>query len=153
MADMHQVALGVVAVGMMVAAPILCVVIYDLLVGRFDALLERLRQRRIEVAGHRRDIRALRHQRGVPIEQVAADLRRLRRVIAVESGGSAAHHLGNRLAYDRVLGQACTMLDIEHELGDTTVGMTRDIERLRVEAQLEGAGLVLTNPPRYGKAA
>lgn len=152
MVDTHQLVLGALAVGIMVGVPILCVVAYDAAVGRFDDLVHRFRQERVESAEHRREVRALRRQRGVPIERVAADLRRLRGVIAVE-GHSSAHHLGNRLAYDRVLAQACTMLDIEHDLADATVGMERDIERLRVEAELERAGMILANPPRYGKAA
>lgn len=152
MADTHQLVLGAVAVGIMVGVPILCVLAYDFAVGRFDDIVQRFRQEYVESAEHRREVRALRHQRGVPIERVAADLRRLRGVIAVE-GHSAAHHLGNRMAYDRVLSQACTMLDVEHDLDDATVGMERDIERLRIEAELERAGLVLTTPPRYGKAA
>ena len=41
------------------------------------------------------------------------------------------------MAYDQVLIQACSMLEIEHELRDATSGMERDIERLRVEAELE----------------
>lgn len=152
MGDSHQLLLGVLAVGIMVGVPILCVVAYDLAVGRFDDFVYRFRQQHVESSEHRREVRALRRQRGVPIERVAADLRRLRGVIAVE-GHSAAHHLGNRLAYDRVLAQACTMLDIQHALAEATVGMERDIERLRVEAELERAGLILSIPPRYGKAA
>jgi hypothetical protein len=60
--------------------------------------------------------------------------------------------MGNRMAYDRVLMQACEMLEIEHELGNDSVGMERDIERIRVEAELERAGVVLSER-RYGQAA
>ena len=44
------------------------------------------------------------------------------------------------------------MLEIEHELGNDSVGMERDIERIRVEADLERAGVVLSER-RYGQAA
>jgi hypothetical protein len=52
----------------------------------------------------------MRHQQGVPLEQVAANLRRLRGVLTVDAHRSAAHQMGNRLAYDQVLIQACEML-------------------------------------------
>ena len=60
--------------------------------------------------------------------------------------------MGDRLAYDQVLIQACEMLEIEHDLKDETAGMERDIERLRVEAELERAGVVLSER-NYGQAA
>ena len=60
--------------------------------------------------------------------------------------------MGNRLAYDRVLIQACTMLGMEHELDADTSGIERDIERLRIEADLERIGVVISTR-RYGQAA
>ena len=48
--------------------------------------------------------------------------------------------------------QACSMLEIEHELGEQTSGMERDIERLRVEAELERAGMTVTARD-FGQAA
>jgi hypothetical protein len=60
--------------------------------------------------------------------------------------------MGNRMAYDQVLIQACEMLQIEHDLAGQSAGMERDIERLRVEAELERAGVVLSDR-RYGQAA
>ena len=60
--------------------------------------------------------------------------------------------MGNRLAYDLLLTQACEMLEIEHELATESIGFERDIERFRVEAELERAGLMLTDR-RYGQAA
>ena len=44
------------------------------------------------------------------------------------------------------------MLEIEHDLSLETAGFERDIERIRVEAELERAGVMVTNP-RYGQAA
>src|SRR5205085_12030415 len=54
---------------------------------------------------HRRNVKALRRQQGRPLEQVVADLRRLRLAVAQDAQRSAAHQLGNRLAYDRLLSQ------------------------------------------------
>jgi hypothetical protein len=48
--------------------------------------------------------------------------------------------------------QICEMLSIEHELGRESLGVERDIERFRVEAELERAGVVLSDR-RYGQAA
>ncbi|GAB3748181.1 hypothetical protein [Microlunatus parietis] len=112
-----------------------------------DRVAEAVRQR----AEHHRNVSALRHQCGIPIERLAADLRRLRRIVAADAGSSAAHQLGNRLAYDRLLVQCCAMLGIEHELDSGLAGHARDIERLRVEAELERAGVVLSTG--YGRAA
>jgi len=114
-------------------------------------LVERIAEAVRQKAEHQRNVSALRHQHGIPIERLAADLRRLRRIIACDATSSAAHQYGNRLAYDRLLTQACAMLDITHELDRPTVGHERDIERLRVEAELERAGVVLST--RYGRAA
>ena len=54
--------------------------------------------------------------------QLAADLRRLRAILGSDSHKSAAHQMGNRLAYDKLLMQACEMLEIEHELATDSVG-------------------------------
>jgi hypothetical protein len=152
MVDPYQVALSIVAVAIMIGVPIICVVVYDLLAGRWDDKISRLRASRAESQEHRRNVRLLRHQQGVPIEQVAANLRRLRRAVATDANRSAAHQMGNRLAYDRVLVQACAMLDVEHDLCKDSSGLERDIERFRVEAELERAGVVISDR-RYGQAA
>ena len=49
--------------------------------------------------------------------------------------------------------QVCAMLEIEHNLEDKTSGMERDIERFRVEAELERAGVTLSDRPGYNQAA
>ncbi len=152
MVDAYQVVLSVVAVAIMIGVPIICVVLYDLLAGRWDDSIGRWRESRHVSAEHRRNVRALRHQQGAPIEQVAANLRRLRSVVATDAHRSAAHQIGNRLAYDRVLIQACEMLHLEHDLSQESTGLERDIERFRVEAELEGAGVVISDR-RYGQAA
>ena len=150
--DLYQVILGGIAVALMVLIPILAVVIYDLLVGRWDGGLRRWRDRRSSAAAHRQAVRELRHQQGVPIEQLAADLRRLRAILGTDAHRSAAHQMGNRLAYDKLLMQVCEMLEIEHDLAGESIGFERDIERIRVEAELERAGLILSDR-RFGQAA
>jgi hypothetical protein len=150
--DLYQVILGGIAVAIMVLAPILAVVLYDLLVGRWDERLGRWRDRRSSAAAHRQAVRELRHQRGIPIEQLAADLRRLRAILGTDAHRSAAHQMGNRLAYDKLLMQVCGMLEIEHDLEGESIGFERDIERFRVEAELERAGLILSDR-RFGQAA
>lgn len=152
MADAYQVILGMIAVSIIVLVPIGAVVAYDALTGRWDAQLSRLRSRLGERAEHRRNVQALRRQQGAPLERLVADLRRLRAVVSNDEHRSAAHQLGNRIAYDRVLIQVCSMLDVEHELDSEVSGLDREIERLRVEADLERVGVVLTDR-RYGQAA
>jgi biopolymer transport protein ExbB/TolQ len=150
--DLYQVVLGGIAVAIMVLVPILGVVLYDLLAGRWDDSLRRWRERRSSLAAHRQAVRELRRQQGVPIEQLAADLRRLRSILGSDAHRSAAHQMGNRLAYDKLLSQVCEMLEIEHELEGDSIGFERDIERIRVEAELERAGLILSDR-RFGQAA
>ena len=153
MADAYQVILGMVAVSIIVLVPIGMVVAYDALAGRWDVQLSSLRQRWLDGRERRRNLRLMRRQRGVPLERLTADLRRLRALVASDERQSAAHQLGNRLAYDRVLTDLCAMLDISHDLDtDELTGLDRDIERIRVEADLESAGVVLTDK-RYGTAA
>src|SRR4029450_2334602 len=131
--DLYQVILGAIAVAIMVFIPILSVLFYDLLVGRWDDALGRWRERRSSAAAHRQAVRELRHQQGVPIEQLAADLRRLRAILGSDAHRSAAHQMGDRLAYDKLLRQVCQMLEIEHDLEGESIGFERDIERIRVE--------------------
>ena len=152
MVDITQVVLGGIAVSIMVLVPIGCVLLWDLIAGRWDESIRRWREKRAEGAEHRRAVRALRDQQGVPLERLAADLRRLRALLGQDEHRSAAHQMGNRLAYDRLMIQICEMLDIEHELDGNSIGVERDIERFRVEAELERAGVVLTDR-RYGQAA
>jgi hypothetical protein len=152
MVDTYQVVLGGIAVSIMVLVPICCVLVWDLLAGRWDESIRNWRENRVSKAEHRKGVRALKAQQGVPLEQLAADLRRLRALLGQDEHRSAAHQIGNRLAYDRLMMQICEMLDIEHELGGNSIGVERDIERFRVEAELERAGVVL-NDRRYGQAA
>jgi len=152
MTDKYQMVLGALAVAVLVLVPVLCVIGYDVVAGRWDESLKAWRMRRQLAREHKRDLRALRQQKGIPLEQVVADLRRLRMVVGKDAARSAAHQMGNRLAYDRLLAQACQMLEIEHELGRDSVGLDRDIERVRVEAELERVGVQISDR-RYGQAA
>ena len=152
MVDTYQAVLGAVAVAIMVLVPIVCVLAYDFFAGRWDETLKGWREERQTRRVHRRNVKALRQQHGLPLERVVADLRRLRLVVGQDARRSAAHQIGNRLAYDRLLCQACEMLEIQHELGTESTGMERDIERLRVEAELERVGVQVTDR-RFGQAA
>ena len=78
----------------------------------------------------------------LPIERIAADLRRLARARRLAAPGSVRHHAVNTV-YDRRLAQACGSLEIEHAL-DTSDGLDHELERLRVEGALARAGMVLT---------
>jgi hypothetical protein len=70
--------------------------------------------------------------------------------VATDQRRSATHQLANRVAYDQLLMQACQMLNVPHELTNNTAGPERDIERIRVEAELERAGIVLSLAGRSG---
>jgi len=79
-----------------------------------------------------------------PIQVVAADLRRLSRQLAlVPAGAPLVRWRALWFAYDAVLTEAAELLEVPHDLPGTPVGIARDIERLRVLAALEGAGLVV----------
>ncbi len=151
MVDVYQVVLGGIAVAIMVLVPIGAVLLYDLLAGRWDDSLSRFRERRAAAAEHRRSLKMLRRPQGVPLERLVADLRRLRAAVTGDAHRSAAHQMGNRMAYDQLLMQTCDMLEIEHELSEDSKGLDRDIERIRIEAELERAGVMVTR--RYGQAA
>jgi hypothetical protein len=154
MVNVYQVVLGAIAVSTMILVPVgvVLVFLHGLLAGRWDAAISNWRGSRRQKAERRRNLRAMRRQQGVPLEQVAANLRRLRGVLTVDAHRSAVHQIGSRVAYDQVLIQASEMLQIEHDLAKRSAGMERNIERLRVEAELERAGVVLSDR-RYGQAA
>jgi hypothetical protein len=79
-----------------------------------------------------------------PLQVVAADLRRLSRQLAlVPAGAPLVRWQALWAAYDGALMEAAEQLEVPHELAATPVGMPRDLERLRLHAALEGAGLVV----------
>lgn len=82
---------------------------------------------------------------GPSIEQLAVELRRLSGVLVDPRPVSSVRRFGVEQAYDETLGKACTVLGIEHHLDDVRLA-DRGYERLRVEAMLEEAGLVLRGP-------
>ena len=79
-----------------------------------------------------------------PLQVVAADLRRLSRQLAlVPAGASLVRWRALWAAYDDVLMEAAEALEIAHELPTLPTGLARDLERLRLLAALEGAGLAV----------
>ncbi|SCE79879.1 hypothetical protein [Micromonospora mirobrigensis] len=77
-----------------------------------------------------------------PLEQVAADLRRLGGHRRAATGRSVVWHGAVIEAYDERLRAACQALGIPEHLADLD-GVDREIERLRVEGLLHAAGLTL----------
>lgn len=79
---------------------------------------------------------------GRPLEVVAQDARRLAtRFHHPAPGASFAKLEGARRAYEHVLAEACTALEVEHLLGVLPPGDELDVERVRVESLLWLAGL------------
>lgn len=79
---------------------------------------------------------------GPPIEAIAADLRRLGRQRLGIATRSTVWFTAIQRAYDDRLRLACRSLAIEQHL-DELRGVDLEIERVRVEGELIGAGLVL----------
>lgn len=134
--DKKEVRLTILASAILVGVPLIAGAIADLLANR-----RRWEERRPSDPD---DGDVAPHLRGRPIEQLAADLRRLRTAAATDQQRSATHQLANRVAYDQLLMQACEMVSVSHDLDKKTTGPERDIERIRVEAELERAGIVLS---------
>jgi hypothetical protein len=81
---------------------------------------------------------------GRPLEQVAADLRRLGAQLAhVPAGAPMARRRGLQAAYDDVLVEAARLLEVLHALDAVPPGRPRDVERLRLQAALADAGLAV----------
>lgn len=96
-----------------------------------DVVGERIRRRRVQPTG-------------LPIEQLAADLRRVHKLLVqCPDGTPMVRRVATRDAYDELLRQACTAVDVRHELDELPEGMERDMERLRVEEALRDAGLTI----------
>lgn len=76
------------------------------------------------------------------IEQIAADLRRLHTQRLGVGGRSRVWQSAVRQAYDERLRLACACLGVAEHLRDLE-GVDLEIERLRVEGELQAAGLVL----------
>lgn len=79
---------------------------------------------------------------GPPVEQIAADLRRIHREIQrAPHDMPAARRRGWVRAYDDVLVAACRALGEEERIYSVPEGPPRALERERVERLLERAGL------------
>jgi hypothetical protein len=81
---------------------------------------------------------------GMPIERIAADLRRIRRQARRPVAGMPmARRVAIVAAYEETLLDACRALDVPTELDRITDALERESERLRTEAELERAGVDL----------
>lgn len=78
------------------------------------------------------------------IEQIAADLRRLQTQRLGVAGRSRVWQSAVQQAYDDRLRLACACLGVAEHLCDLE-GVDLEIERLRVEGELQAAGLVLSS--------
>ena len=82
---------------------------------------------------------------GRPIEQLAADLRRLR-TQRLDPGRSRIQREGARLAYEDVLRETANALGITHDFPGTHAGagggLREEVEMLRIEQAILDAGLV-----------
>jgi hypothetical protein len=78
-----------------------------------------------------------------PLQLVAADVRRLTRELSMVPGGMPmARRRGLLAAYDDVLIEAAELLEVPHQLTSAPPA-NRELERLRLIASLEAAGLVV----------
>jgi hypothetical protein len=143
--DKKQVALTGLAASIVILIPVVANAVHDVLSGRWDDEIDRLMARRPGQA-HREDLERLRHPPGRPLEQLVEDLRRLRTTVDNDHHRSATRQLGDQLAYEQVLVQLCRMVGVEQRLSQLT-GHEKDVERLRAEAELERAGIVLSDRP------
>ncbi|MEV4315428.1 hypothetical protein [Actinocrispum sp. NPDC049592] len=82
---------------------------------------------------------------GPPIEKLAADLRRVRRILVTyESGTPVVRRLGTLQAYDHLLVQACRAVRVPQRIDQLSPGIDLELERLRVEESLRDAGVAIT---------
>ena len=80
-----------------------------------------------------------------PLQLVAADLRRLTTELSMVPGGMPmARRRGLLAAFDDVLIEAAELLEVPHQL-PAAPAATRELERMRLLAALEAAGLVVTD--------
>jgi len=78
----------------------------------------------------------------MPIERIAADLRRIRpQTLTPAAGTPMARRRAIAAAYDEALLDACRALQIPTELDRVTDALELESERLRTEAELERAGV------------
>jgi hypothetical protein len=81
---------------------------------------------------------------GMPIERIAADLRRIRpQALRPADGTPYSRRQAIVAAYDDVLLDACRALGVSTELDLITDALERESERLRAEHELQKAGVDL----------
>lgn len=81
---------------------------------------------------------------GPPIEKLAADLRRVHRIlVCYEPGTPRVRRLGTLQAYDQLLILACQAVEVDHRIDKLPPGTDLELERLRVEERLREAGLAI----------
>jgi hypothetical protein len=81
---------------------------------------------------------------GMPIERIAADLRRIRaQALRPASGTPYSRRQAIVAAYDDALLDACRALGVSTELDLITDALERESERLRAEHELQKAGIHL----------
>ena len=81
-----------------------------------------------------------------PIEQLGADVRRLRDAFGRDGMRFAKYEGSTPQAYDGALTEAADALELTHFLASLPPGVDRDLERARIERLLEDAGLL---PPLH----
>ncbi|ASR38783.1 hypothetical protein BAY61_31525 [Prauserella marina] len=102
------------------------------LVLKLPRLVERMARRRMPVAP------------GIPVEKLAADLRRVHAALQrLAPDAPVVRRRATSEAYDALLAQACSAVEITHQLDSVPRGIEREVERLRVEEKLREAGLVI----------
>ena len=78
----------------------------------------------------------------MPLERIAADLRRLHGEVRRHPRGHADGEVrGDVAAYDDALLDACRALDLSTDLSELPEGVERESERMRIEFELERAGI------------
>lgn len=79
---------------------------------------------------------------GLPIERIARNLRRLQPEARQPcQGTSNAKRRGVVAAYDDLLLEACRAVEVPTSLESLPEGLERESERLRIEYELERAGI------------
>jgi hypothetical protein len=80
----------------------------------------------------------------LPIERIARNARRLRPQVLVPAPGTPlSRRIAVTQAYDDLLGDACQAVGIPDTLTGLPLGLEREAERLRVEHELDAAGVRL----------
>jgi hypothetical protein len=83
---------------------------------------------------------------GLPLERIVRDLRRLQpEARRPRQGTTHAKHQGVVAAYDDLLLEACRAVEVATSLASLPEGLEREAERLRIEFELERAGILISN--------